>query len=84
MLILRFSKTSAKFLKNCDNQIYHRIIKKINELQTNPFPQDSKRIEGRTDKTFRIRVGDYRIIYLIIKETNTLIIADINKRQRIY
>ncbi|MBT3691495.1 type II toxin-antitoxin system RelE/ParE family toxin [archaeon] len=84
MLNLRFSKSSARFLKKCDNSIYNRLIKKINELQLNPFPSDAKRVEGRKEKTFRIRIGDYRVLYLLMKENNDLLIVEIKKRQRAY
>ena len=84
MLDLKFSKSASKFLKKCDNTIYKRIIKKIRELQINPFPSDCKRVQGRKDKTFRVRVGDYRISYIIKKEKNILIIADIDKRPKVY
>lgn len=75
---------AEKFLKKCETDVRERIIKRIRLLAQDPFPSDSKRILGRNEKMFRIRVGDYRIIYLVYYEKNEILIADIDKRSKIY
>ena len=60
------------------------MMEKIKSLSLDPFPQDMKRIVGRKEKIFRIRVGNYRILYAVFHETKTVLIADIDKRSRIY
>lgn len=57
---------------------------KIEKLQTEPFPQDCKRVVGTKEKLFRVRVGDYRILYLVDYDRNKILIADIDKRTRVY
>lgn len=84
MLEVEFSKISEKFLEKCNNVLYERIIKKIKELAKNPFPADSKRVINRKEKVFRVRVGDYRMIYMVINEKNILFISEIGKRDKIY
>jgi mRNA interferase RelE/StbE len=84
MFKLSLSSHTQKFLKKSDKLLYQRLIKKIKELSNDPFPSDSKRIVGRKDKVFRIRVGDYRIEYIVFYEKNEVLIADIDKRERIY
>jgi len=84
MLDLKFSKTTLKFLKRCDNDLYKRIINKIKSLQINAFPADSKRIKGKKDKTFKVRIGNYKILYCIYNEKNLLFISDIDKRSKAY
>jgi len=84
MLKTEISNRSKKFLKNCDNILYDRIINKIKELEKDPFPQDVKRIIGRKEKVFRIRIGKCRIEYVLFLEKNLLFISDIDKRPRIY
>tara|TARA_Y100000034_G_scaffold81056_1_gene97179 strand:- start:514 stop:759 length:246 start_codon:yes stop_codon:yes gene_type:complete len=81
---LEFDEKALKFLSRCENILYKRLSKKINELRSNPFPQDIKRVEGKKEKTFRVRIGDYRISYIVIKENNVLIITKIDKRPRAY
>ena len=70
MLGLKFSNSASKLLKKCDNELYRRIMKKIRELIANPYPNESSKIEGRKDNSQRIRVGSYRIIYIVKKENN--------------
>lgn len=75
---------SRRFLKKCDKIIYDRIMKKIKELSINPFPSDVKRIVGKKDKLFRVRVGDYRIQYIVYHDKNEILISDIDKRPKAY
>ncbi len=59
-------------------------MEKIRVLGSDPFPSDSKRVVGRKEKVFRIRVGDYRVEYLVDYDINEVLIADIDKRERVY
>jgi len=38
----------------------------------------------RRYKAFRIRVGEYRVTYVVFYDRNLLLVADIDKRQRAY
>jgi len=84
MFDLKFSKKSMKFLSKCDENLYKRLNKKVNELKENPFPSDSKRVVNRKEKTFRVRVGDFRILYSFYQNKNLIFISDIDKRPRAY
>jgi len=50
----------------------------------NPYPKDRKRVGGRKEKVFRVRVGGYRILYVVFNERNSLLISDIDKRETVY
>jgi len=84
MLELQFSSQARKFLKRLDKTNWGRIIEKIEELRKDPFSHKVKRVEGRKEKTFRIRVGDYRILYVVLNETKILFISKIDKRPKAY
>jgi len=84
MFKLVLSSHTQKFLQKSDKQLSLRLIKKIKDLGNDPFPSDSKRVAGRKDKVFRVRVGDYRIEYVVYYGSNEVLIADIDKRERIY
>jgi mRNA interferase RelE/StbE len=60
--------------------ISRRILKKVDELSENPFSKDIKRLKGRDD--FRLRIGDYRIIFSI--ENNIIQILKVGHRKNIY
>lgn len=83
MFELHFSHQATKFLKNCSPETYQRIVKKITILKETSVPHDAKRIVGE-QRVFRIRIGDYRVVYEIDYESNVILIVMIDKRSRIY
>ncbi|MEK6818935.1 MAG: type II toxin-antitoxin system RelE/ParE family toxin [Nanoarchaeota archaeon] len=82
MLEVKYSNQASKFLKKIYKELANRIFDEIEALQQNPFPQNMKRVEGK--KLFRVRVGDYRILYEIDNQNNLLGIVKIDKRERVY
>jgi mRNA interferase RelE/StbE len=75
---------SEKFIKNLEAETRTRIWEKLDQLKLNPFPSDVVRIVGKKLKSFRVRVGKYRIQYIVIQEKKEIVIFDINKRERAY
>lgn len=73
-----------KFLRDADKILAKRLLDKIEELRINPFDKDTKRVEGYSEKVFRARVGDYRILYEVDYQNNLLGIVKIDKRGRAY
>jgi len=67
-------------LGSLEKHIAGRIIKKVKELSDNLFSKDIKRLKGSDD--FRLRVGDYRIIFSI--ESDTITILKVGHRKNIY
>ena len=61
-----------------------KLIDRIEKLALDPFPQDVKRVVNQKEKVFRVRVGDYRIQYMVFYDRNLLFISDIEKRPRAY
>jgi mRNA interferase RelE/StbE len=53
-------------------------------LVEDPFPQDAKRITGQKEKVFRVRVGDYRILYVVFLDKNAILVVNIGKRANVY
>ncbi len=84
MFSVEFSSHAKRFLKKTDKNTANRIVDKVQKLMVDPFPSDVKRVMNRTEKVFRVRVGDYRIQYMVLYEKNLLFISDIDKRPRAY
>lgn len=84
MFEIKFDKQADKFLSKCEKILFERIVRKIEELTTNPVPHDSKRLQGYNEPTFRIRIGDYRALYRINYQANRIVVVKINKRDNIY
>lgn len=67
-------------IEKLENSIARRIVKKVEELSENPFSKDIKKLKGSND--FRLRVGDYRVIFSI--EQETIQILKVGHRKNIY
>ena len=76
------SNQAKKFLDDANIQLKERLKLKIS-LLTEPFEVDSIKIKGEED-TYRTRLGDYRILFLIQKEEQIVVVVRIDKRSRIY
>ncbi|MFO8015570.1 MAG: type II toxin-antitoxin system RelE/ParE family toxin [Candidatus Woesearchaeota archaeon] len=83
MFSVEFSNKSKKFLKKCDSGLCKRILDKISLLKESPVLHDSKKVINE-ERTFRVRVGDYRILYKVKWEYEAVIIGRIDKRPRVY
>lgn len=81
---LRFTSQAGKFLKRAEKGLYERIYEKLEKLAIDPYPSDSKRVVGRQEKVFRVRIGKYRITYVVFYEQNEILIVGIDIRERIY
>jgi mRNA interferase RelE/StbE len=60
------SKRAQRLLDKLTDNIAKPILDAIGKLETNPKPQGYKKLKDRNG--YRIRVGDYRIIYDIFKK----------------
>lgn len=59
-----------------------RILARLAELETNPRPADVKKLKGR--EAWRIRVGDYRIIYEIHDRELQVLVITVGHRGDVY
>ena len=84
MLPCRFSGQAAQFLKRAQRPLARRLFDEITALRSDPFPRHAKRVEGYAEKVFRVRVGDYRILYVVGANPASLEIVKIDKRSRAY
>lgn len=80
MYNIEWKEHALKNLNALEDSIARRIIKKVDELSENPFSKDIKRLKGSND--FRLRVGDYRVIFSI--EQNIIQILKVGHRKNIY
>jgi len=75
-------KSVQKELDRLPDDVANRILARLTELETNPRPADVKKLKGRS--AWRIRVGDYRVIYEIHDRVLQIVIITIGHRREIY
>lgn len=77
-----FVRSAEKELLRLNKSLGQRILKRISSLGDNPYGQNSQKLEGSDG--YRIRIGDYRVVYTIDKKNQTILIIKIGHRREIY
>jgi len=73
---------AEKQLTKIPPPFFNRIVKAIQALAENPRPNGYKKLKGRPG--YRIRIGNYRVIYKIEDNILTVFVIDIGDRKDIY
>lgn len=80
---IEFSLKAAKLFKELPKSVKNQLSPNIDNLAENPRPSGVKKLKERKNY-YRIRVGDYRIIYQINDKTLFILIAKIGHRKDVY
>jgi len=76
-------KQAEKDLKNLPIQIFDRVITAIKDLSSNPRPSGCLKLKNLS-QDYRIRVGDYRIIYEIDNKNQIVKVMRVRHRRESY
>ena len=77
-------KASAqKELDRLQDDVLERVIRKLEALQSNPRPQGSTKLKGGS-REHRLRVGDYRVVYVIDDKKRLVSVTRIRHRSEVY
>ena len=82
MYNIEITSSASKQLKKIFIEYRKGIVSKIEDLADNPHPPGSKKLRG--SEYFRIRVGDYRIVYSIYEKDIKILIVRIGHRKEVY
>jgi len=77
------SKAARKYLAELPALVHTRIIKNISHLSSTARPAGCKKLSGYKN-AYRIRVGDYRVIYEIEDKVLRILVIAIGHRKNIY
>jgi len=80
---LEFRPRALRDLKGLPQNVQRRILEPIENLADDPRPPGVKKLSG-TEDLYRIRVGDYRVIYQIRDKERLVVIVRIGHRGDIY
>ncbi len=82
------STTFKKELESLENEVQERIKSSLENLESDPYrPRsgaDIKKLSGTTPTKYRLRVGDYRVIYTVEKQDKTVKVIEVFTRGRGY
>ncbi len=80
---IEWKNSALKELDALPNREIARILSTIETLVTNPYPDGSIKLAGANNR-YRIRVGDYRIIYTIENQKLIIMVIKIGHRREVY
>jgi mRNA interferase RelE/StbE len=79
---VKLKRSAEKELDNLPTKIHDKVINILLSLKENPSPRNFKKLCGR--EGYRIRVGDYRILYLIDEPDKTIEVVSVAHRKDVY
>jgi mRNA interferase RelE/StbE len=80
---IEFSPKAERQFKKLPKEIQIRLKHRIDTLAVNPFPRGVKRLSAEED-LYRIRTGDYRIIYQVQGKALLILILKLGHRKDVY
>lgn len=80
---IEIKSSASRELEKLDRQMVARVVDAIQGLADNPYPQGVRKLAG-FDRTYRVRVGDYRVLYTIHEKKLVIEIIRIAHRKDVY
>jgi len=81
--LITFARSARKELQTLDGKLVNRIFPKIENLSIEPRPAGCRKLAGNKH-LWRLRVGDYRIVYSIDDDKNLVDIIAVRDRKDAY
>lgn len=83
MYEILLARRAERDLKRLPADEFHRIIREIKTLAENPRPPGCHKIVG-SERDWRIRVGDYRVIYEVDEKARVVRVMRVRHRREAY
>ena len=81
---VKVERRVAKFLSSLkDRKLLQRFRTALDGLEHDPRPKGSRKLRG-AERDFRIRIGDYRILYRVEDDRLLVIVVRIRHRREVY
>lgn len=80
---IEFTRSAEKDFRKIDRSKVAAIYREIERLETDPRPHGVKKLAG-ADRTYRIRIGDYRVVYEVEDEVLVVLVIRIAHRKDVY
>ena len=77
-------RSAEKELEKLPTRTVRKIFGALEDLSQNPRPVGSKKLVGQKENLWRIRIGDYRIVYTFNSKENKVCVVKIEHRQGVY
>jgi mRNA interferase RelE/StbE len=78
-----WKKSTRKDLRKLPSSTEQRIVETVENLAEDPFPHGVEKLSG-SQHAYRIRLGDYRIVYEVVVESKLVEIQRVRHRKDVY
>lgn len=78
-----FARSARKELERLPEEVAGRILEKIGALSENPRPVSTTKLQGQKS-LWRLRVGDYRVVYSINEVAKVVDVSLVRHRRDVY
>lgn len=79
---IRLKRSAEKELDQLEASVRDRIERRLLQLEAVPFPAGAKRLQG--NDRFRLRIGDYRVLYTIDHKKRVIEVVAVGHRKEVY
>jgi len=80
---LEWRASTKKDLRRIPREQVARIVADVAKLAEEPLPHGAQKLTG-SERTYRIRVGDYRVVYEVRRDGNVIEIQRVRHRKDVY
>ena len=80
---IEWKKSTRKDLRKLPTSVANRLVRAVEDLAENPFPHGVEKLSG-SEHAYRIRLGDYRIVYEVVAESKLVEIQRVRHRKDVY
>ena len=82
-LRIEWKKSTKKDLRRLPSVEVNRILAAVGALADEPFPSGVEKLAG-AEHAYRIRIGDYRVIYEVVTRLNLVEVQRVRHRKDVY
>jgi len=79
---LIYDPAAERAIVRLPRNVQRRVLQRLGDLAENPRPPGSVKLKGQA--AYRIRIGDYRVIYTIQDDRLLILVIDVGQRREVY
>lgn len=80
---VEISPAAKSQIKKLTKAVQKLIIRQLEQLESNPYPAGVKKM-SQSESFYRVRVGDYRIIYQVQNQALVVLVVKAAHRREVY
>jgi mRNA interferase RelE/StbE len=80
---IEWKRPAIKELQKLPRPMISKIVSAVDNLSSNPYPQGVRKLVN-TENSYRIRIGDYRVLYNIVEKRLIIEVIRVGHRKDVY